>query len=389
VDIRKKLRERFESSFGRSKGAYTIGVEQEFFLLDNRGYPVAIKQSQAFLSGVSKRPGWHIREYYEADSNRYVWRVSRDVPQRGFVALKYDHPPHLMELASSVHTDPLTLAQELHECFDVIDSVCSGLGLVRLKSPFLDLPAADESVTSNISDYIALREVRAKIVRDRGEDADADALNYAAVIAATQVHIGSSDALNDSIIGRLYRYEPYLFQRFSKNLEADWVSRRWSGFNTIFERTPLGAFPNLNDWSVNNWIEALMRAPLKLAKGSPIQGKSLTEIGKSPFGDNLGELVASFRDLQLIRPKLHGALEFRSAPASDDVHGIIDTVRVRLACFEMARAGYSPPITFREARKYWYGIVRGECQPGDLPSCSDFNAVLDSYLRQQVHRETA
>ena len=77
----------------------TIGLEQEFFLLDLEGRPATHEASQKFLLALSHQPGWHIHERLNGALGDMMWRCSIDTPDGRYTAVKYDHHPHLMEVA--------------------------------------------------------------------------------------------------------------------------------------------------------------------------------------------------------------------------------------------------------------------------------------------------
>lgn len=395
--ISKRLSEATSNSEG-PKG-FTVGVEHEFFLNDAQGLPCTHGQSQNFLLELSKKKGWHVQSRDTSPWGEMVSRVSRNNKNGRFTAVKYDHHPHLMEVAFEYHENLCDLYLHLDETLKLLSHVAKSVGLVLFHNPVATVPASDKRVVSDLPDFIDLRHYRSKLIAQRGQSPSLQLTNYAATIAATQTHVGGTSWWQrGSFVNELYCFEPELIRLThaagrSGVLSMELFKARWAAYGAVFAGFPLVGFPDVAHWSLEKWARALLHSPLaggandafaaEVAEGTSI----LKDLGFERF-------MAAVRDLQIIRPKLYGTLEFRADPAQPTARAIIGVAALRLAvCIGVSvgeRAGY----TFLGARKLWWKGGNDLSRPDLLNRAADWlrlrklgeETFLDIFYEQEKHR---
>ncbi len=351
-----------ERSEGRMKAAsgpagLTIGLEHEFFLCNKSGGPTTHEQSQLFLKELSNQPGWRIRE--KSKDEEHLLRVSRDEDHGRFTAVKYDHHPHLMEVAFGYKADLHELREQVSTGFAILDHA-AGKADVRVKhAPFLDISASDPRVTSPLKPFQDLRNYRRRLFQIRGERENAELENYAAIIAATQTHIGGTGWLfKPELISRLYRLEPEAHLYAARGVVStdkeitSLLARRWYGYRQVFLGYPLIGFPDLEDWTLETWTAALLEMPLSGGPENHWAGYSAKQLGGIPF-QSFDDFLTRVRDLQIIRPRIFGTLEFRADAAQPTPDRIVAIAALRLANCIGIMQGHQPSTSFAAARAKW------------------------------------
>ena len=251
----------------------------------------------------------------------------RASPDRFADEIKYDHHPHLLEIALAPSADLDELAARCHEVIDELTKRAIENGLTFQSVPFLDISGLDPAIRSPLTVPRALRRYRRKLLRQSGQATIWD--NYAATIAATQTHVGGWSWMNRSdVIESLYTNERRdgLFAYEESGLS--WRSayhRRWLGYYRVFSRSPLVGLRVPRPWTLEKWFEALTVAPLAGLVDASAGGRSLQESGiaisRAVFDD--------IRDLQLIKPRLFGTVEFRGDPAQPNAASVVNLARFR------------------------------------------------------------
>ncbi len=352
--------------------ALTIGVEHEFFLMNAQGAPCTHEEGQAFLECLSRLPGWHIHQTIEFQGRQTLWRVSRDHPDGRYTAVKYDHHPHLFEIA-------FTYTQSLQELYELIAVTLDSLHAVALEvncqvsdSSVLNVKPSDASVLSAIQDFQDLRYYRAELFKKRRQSVCQDATNYASVIAATQTHIGGTRWWeNPSLVANLHLFEPaLLIAGVPVDQRSDcrgFLRQRWTLFKKVFEGYPLAGYPDLSVWSISNWVDALLRSPLSGGPTEPWAGQTLIETKTLP-DESIDYFFRRVRDLQIIRPKLYGTLEFRADPAQQDARAILKVAarRLGLCAYLLEKTPDITPEAFVQARLQW--IEAFDAEPSERDS---------------------
>ncbi len=121
------------------------------------------------------------------------------------------------------------------------------------------------------------------------------------------------------------------------------MGRRWHGYRDMLEGFPLVQFQSLDRWDRGTWISSLLRSPcIGDQKGAPWQ------------------FMGDVRDLQIIRPRTFGTLEFRADPAQGSVSAILAIAALRLACCAAAVAGQSRPGSFRRHCRDWWNRINNQ-----------------------------
>jgi hypothetical protein len=363
-------------------GDLTVGVEHEFFLLNREGEPTNHEGSQAFLRLLSQESGWHVQETEIGSLGPMINRVSNNQLGPKFIAIKYDHHPHLLEIAFTYHSDLHGLHREVSSVFQTIARVATECELKLSHLPILAIKSSDPRVVSPLRAFQGLRDYRSKLMLWRDGEIDKDHTNYAATIAATQVHIGGlSWWRNEGLVSRLYSIESELLTISARGLTTEgqsisqFLEKRWEGYRKVFKNYPLVGFPDLRDWTTKAWIDALTKSPVVGDLSDDWSGRTLTEIKELPF-KSWETFFKSVRDLQIIRPRLFGTLEFRADPSQPTVDRIVAVAALRLAVCIGALSGEITKRTYSEARTSWWEQVTGRTFGGNHD-----NSILDQAAR--------
>lgn len=342
----------------------TVGLEHEFFLIGPSGSPADHAESQAFLNRLGRSRGWYVRETSTtSDDERMIWRCSEESTNGRFTAVKYDHHPHLMEIALPYERDLFAFREILKSKFEVLDVAAAQSGCTIWHKPHLQIPANDPRVTSSHEVFRKLRHYRGRLFDKRNEPQDPAHVNYAAIIAATQTHIGGTAWWNNpELVEMLYCLEPSVLAAgtaaFPEEARQTVLRARWEGYRSVFKGYPLVGFPDLAAWNFEEWVGALLNSPLAGSPDDPWSGKSAAEYGGPPNND-WSKGYALIRDLQIIRPRLFGTLEFRADPAQPSVAHILGMMALRLGLVASLQKPRSSSAEYREAKARWWQQVSG------------------------------
>lgn len=356
----------------------TIGLEHEFFLLDKEQLPATHEQSQAILRGFSEEPGWHIQDVSTSELGKMLNRVSLDHTPGRYTALKYDHHPHLLEIAFSYYSTLHELLDRIQRTFDVLHRVTEKTGTHDDHVPYIHISPDNNRLMSPLQDFVNLRHYRALILKNKTGVEHPEYFNYAAVIAATQTHIGNTAWWNHSgYLNKLYSLEPEMLgwsfcSVSDKDLSNnDLLKKRWEGYSQVFADYPLVGFPQINDCEMSDWVHALLCSPLYGSPKDYWAGLTVWDLGDNPYSS--WELFwKSVRDLQIIRPKLFGTLEFRADPSQPNPLSIIRLASLRLGLCSYFLTVDKPTTAIertthlREAKTQWWNHVNN-----GLPKKSD------------------
>ena len=352
----------------------TVGLEHEFFLLRD-GKPCSHGASQAFLSKLATIPGWHIQSVSEdAQFGKMIDRVSLDGNSGRFTAVKYDHHPHLLEVAFAYQNTAVELLELVTHTLLTLNQVAHSQGLAISTESVLDVRADDPSVVSPLSFFRNLRHYRSMLVHGNGPKEFRAAQgfeNYAAVIAATQTHVGGIDWWKrPNLLNQLYSVEPLILPWAALQCSDGFASafqllaKRWEGYRAVFAGFPLVGFPDLPSWSIDAWAEALLRSPVCGTTADWYSSKTLAQIGLNPFND-WKAFFTEVRDLQIIRPRFFGTLEFRSDPSQLDAQAICGLAALRLGLCSFFMGGGRELSDFGSARKRWWDLIDRGFQSAD------------------------
>lgn len=327
------------SALPPSKGGtrdLSIGLEHEFFLLDDDGLPATHEESQEIFRRFAEEPGWHIHDSSPSELGEMINRVSLDHAPGRYTALKYDHHPHLLEIAFSYYSTLHELHERIQRTFEILSRVSSKSGVVAAHVPMIGLRPDDQRLQSSLQDFVNLRHYRALILKNRSDVKRPEYFNYAAVIAATQTHIGGTGWWDrPGYLSALYSLEPDMLGWSLSALQGrhnpghEILKKRWEGYSEVFSGFPLVGFPEMTDCKITDWAHALLNSPLYGGPKDYWAGKTAWQLNENPY-PSWDQFWKSVRDLQIIRPKLYGTLEFRADPAQPDPESIIRIAAIRL-----------------------------------------------------------
>lgn len=337
----------------------TIGLEQEFFLYGPSGDPATHSEGQSFLEALSNQAGWYIRETSDGSLGRMIERVSIDLPLNRYTTIKYDHHPHLFEIAFAYTRTLSEQSQQVHEVFSLIQEISKKLGLIVGDTSTLNLSPLDPKIASPLKTYEDLRNYRSKLLCQGTTPINLEHSNYAAVIAATQTHIGGTQWWNRThFMETLYSFETDVLPILQKSPP----NQRWRGYLAVFSGYPLVGFPEMNEWSIGSWAKALLESPLLGPTNSGWAGRTIHNLNNFPFKDSTSPwstFMKSVRDLQIIRPKLFGTLEFRADPAQCYPEDILFVAALRLGlCAAILNSSLVKNQTFSDSAKKWRETVK-------------------------------
>jgi hypothetical protein len=363
--IIKTLESRCGSSNRTTCSDLTVGLEHEFFLTDERGAPATHEQSQSFLIGVSEYCGWYIRSQELEKGINVVLSVSHEDGNGKYSTVKYDHHPHLIEVAFSYYSSLEELARLIDSTFEMLNEVAMSLRLRISNKSILEISPLDPRVTSKLKYFEALRFYRHRLIQAQEHPVPIEYINYAAVIAATQTHIGGTQWWKRAgFVNTLYLYEPAILLLSSDDSHQS----RWRGYESVFRGFPLVGFPKISEWSIESWILAMFQSPLSGGADSSWSARILKDLSEFPFrraSSPWGEFISSVRDLQIIRPKLFGTLEFRADPAQASASLIKAILALRLGLCSNLLGNENHEIQkLSVAHRTWWENVSGGDESG-------------------------
>lgn len=331
----------------------TVGVEHEFFLNGPEGQPATHELSQKFLLAFAADTGSEPTLHSAPVLGTFVGEVRYGGSPSDCV-LKYEHHPHLMELAVGPFSQLQDLSFEIGRAFGALERAAAAAGLSVCHTPFLDSSVGvDEAVWSPHPLCRALREYRLELATQRGETWDRATTNFSAYVAATQIHVGgvSWGDLN-ACVDRLYAVEhgvaPLAYLSARQPLTA--FKRRWAGYLATVGEFPLVGVPRFEEWSVDWWLQALTRMP----------SAAMPALEEAP-PESAERFLGSRRDFQAIRPRTFGTLEFRADPGQPDHDALLALAALRLGATVRSAEGWSISERPECLRSAWL-------QTGDLLS---------------------
>ena len=331
----------------------SIGLEHEFFLLDRDGLPATHEGSQSLFSAVGQLPNWSLvlseDEHLGIFIESVVYAPNDDPP----TTLKYDHHPHLIEVAFRWSKNLLELGEHIREVLASIQNACLKLNLTYVSAPELLLPADHPRLMSHHRSMCQLRAYRAALQPASPGQLSTSDCNYAAVLAATQVHVGGLQWWQrPTTINALYSLEPTVARVAYQQLriKKEVFRRRWAGYMKVFAGFPLVGFPETETWTLEWWSIALLNSPW-----AGINQADPRQCVLEPFTEFEDVLLAmqELRDLQIIRPRLSGTVEFRGDPSQPNADSMILLAKSRLdACYRAVEMAEND-VDLRLARQKW------------------------------------
>lgn len=327
ISIHEQLREELVSrlpsaTFATDPGVITFGVEHEFFLTTPDGNPCNHLQSQRFFRVfVEQNVAWEL----QVEKLRGTQLVERALfgDEWSGAQLKYEYDPHLLEISTPIMTSLTTLLAFFQEIWSATEVAAKSCGLQVTHSPALEgVDMLQQAERTRRPDTAMLLAYRKKLVANNGEPAKL--AGFPAVVAATQVHVGginwgSNEAVVEALYSQLDKLEEVFYEPFDDKSSVRDLRQR--GYCSVFRGFPLVGTPPFRPWNFRGWIDALLNSPLA-GTNEAWAGKTVTDIGGPPNND-WQLFVERVRDLQWIRPRLFGTLEFRGAPAQPSPDSIV------------------------------------------------------------------
>lgn len=304
-------------AFSELAGKPTFGVEHEFFLLHASGNPCGHEHSQAFFhSFLSQHPLWNVKVKMISGTD-LIEGLEVISPWPG-AALKYEYDPHLLEINTPAFQSLQQLELFLRDMWDAVDAAAAASGIRARHTPLLTT-----GDTLALAGRTRIPRVRV-LLNDRirvlqSQKHEPSIAGFPAVLAATQVHVGGLNwAHDDTLIERLYSQHELLLTAAYNRITEPCATRliRESSYSSCFGACPLVGKPRFSPWTLEMWLEALLQTPL-IGTNEPWAGRTVLELSYPPRR-NWALFFERVRDLQWIRPRLMGTIEFRASPAQPD-----------------------------------------------------------------------
>lgn len=331
----------------------TIGVEQEFFIYENDGKSCSHEASQRFFRAFKSLPESCLIYEHDEGIGRHIAAITLSLDQ-STVVVKYEHHPHLLEMELPPVGTVLQISELLEPCIDTIHKAAE-IAHCRISfGPFLNERTQDQEVWSQHSLCEALRKYRREVNKDRPEVlADLRLMNFSAYISSTQIHIGDMTWDNlPPLLEKLYCLEPYVLPHTwcpDVLTQTNAPLRRWRGYSRCLHGLPLVGFPGLDSWTISSWLDALLKMPS-------------ADLTHEDEYNEIRSLFTSKRDLQIIKPREYGTIEFRADPSQVSLESILAIAALRIGIYESLAQGFIPELRFSQARTLWWERI----QTGDL-----------------------
>jgi hypothetical protein len=338
-----------------------IGIEIEFFIERLSGETVTIADATHFMRTVSQQAGWRL--FAESGYEDVISKVSFEVSGVGYHSLKFEHPPHMLEVALAPYDNLHDLNEALLDIWNTFQTAAKVCGLKLKFDPSVKPFELDWNAINQFSSkYRALAITREKAVTEslRREPW----VHFATYTAATQFHIGGTtwwskgnNLVNDLYLAELFAsHNAYTLLNVSSQNIHERFFERWGGYFKVFKDLKLLGFPDLKEWSTRTWIQEFCRSSLVLVQEDPFFGRDLQDIGEVLSDGELLRAMGSVRDLQIIKPKFFGTLEFRADPALPDVASMLRQAAFRFGLYHHILANGSSDldkIPFVEMKERW------------------------------------
>lgn len=395
-EIRSFLKEKMEHipSVDQNITLLTVGVEHEFFLVDQENKPANAQVSQEFMLHIASLPGWNASENFSFNEvSKIVWRISHRDNKETLTSLKYKHHPHHFELTTPLCPDMHELKNKLERKLVLIENAAQKFNLKVFSQSLLGVPSFQKSVMSDIPYYADMRNFRTKLYLKSGEAVDSEAVNFPAVMASSKTVIGGVNWYKQpEILQRLYLIEPKI-QSLILPRKSSWngadiqevLRRRWNGILAPHKFSPLVGFPRIVEWNIEEWLNALMRMPLPGPKDKPWTARTLNELKESPFGSP-SSLLNRMSEFQMIAPDYNGSVKFNSDPTQTDLKYLMNLVAFRLGLTAVAALGFTPKSTLIQSEKEWKKRINGE-EPLKSKEAPAYFAAADKGLRLRKQAE--
>jgi hypothetical protein len=364
--IEKSLTEFLQDSSCRalknsSANGPTVGVEQEAFVFRNLdGKPATLIDTQRLFENLSHIKGWRIFSKEDRYSQSIITRVSYEHQNNRYTSAKYEFPPHFIEIAFTYFNNLQDLDEEIHNRWADLEQAAKASGLSVQLTPFISPPDLDLAAQELVDPKLPmLAETRRRFFIDRGESVDLEIVDFPSFMASTQTQVGISNWWeNKKFMHRLYAIESIMLPLL--NQRPNDVRKRQSFYEKVFQGIELIGFPEFRNWTYENWVSAICNSPLiKVAGNKDISFRTAFEADEKK---DFKKILPFVRDLQIIRPKSIGTLEFRADPAVTHVDQIIKVAALRFASALYAHENNTEvpneSKSFLENRSTWVEQIR-------------------------------
>ena len=347
LTTRQKIVEYINSCFRSEAGsALTFGVEQEFFLYAGSN-AASHDASQDLFKAVASALNGTLERADDSGIGNHISGCKFSIVDCP-VTLKYEHHPHLLEFEFAPMSSIADFEPVLRSSMQSVLQVANELKLDIEFRPFLRRDVPDEQVESQHSLCRSLRNYRRALNADRPEVLNQPSLiNFSAYIASTHFHIGGIPKTAVAyLLNKMYQLEPQVMQfAWSQVADVDRnPKRRFDGFYKTAQGLPLVGFPDLENWNLESWSDALLKMP------HADLGEAQAEPG------NIQQLFKCKRDLSIIQPREYGTFEFRGDPCLPTSDAILGVLAFRLGLMQNALpnlGGDCDLASFRESRTRW------------------------------------
>lgn len=341
--------------------APTVGVEHELFLLKGL-CPASIDEANAFFECVAAHAPAGANTI---EGRRGVERIELLRADGRYTVIKFEYEPHLIEVASTWHRSLTSLEVDLQDALLRVEDAAKDVGLLASSRPSLDLPLNDERLAPTTDRLRALEHSRV-VAMQRRLRRDTTAARFTATMAATQVQVGGLDWWRTpSILTDLHRLEPeFMGLTHVPGFACGEPRSRWKAYRDVFEGMPLLGHALDRSWSMEWWAAGLLASPLVGGPDAPWAGWPASELSAWPFAA-WEDFLHAVRDLQAIRPRLFGTVEFRSDPAQPDLGTIMSVAALRFAsCLAVHASAFEDDLpSISEAHSSWWSGPPSECVP--------------------------
>jgi len=345
------LSDRGEEYHNRRGTKLSVGVEHEFFLFRSNNRLATWADSQRFFQEFGNL-GWLPCKSNENDD---IIELSRQTSSTKFTKVKYEYAPHLIEVAFTYFNELNELEELVASVWDQIMVASKRSGTIVVSKPFL----SDDEI-SQIIDSPERHEInysRKMASKNFGIAVAEKMLKFPSYTASTQVHIGGLNWWKrPEILAELYELESELFLYSSLLIAGpeealEIYNRRLNLYRLVFPEFPLIGFPDLKEWNLELWLQELLKSPMLGGSDCKTAGSSIM---LSRNTHNAESVFSLCRDLQYIRPRNIGTIEFRGDPAQNDVSSIMALAALRLGmAMEVEDSSTNIRNSYQSTREAW------------------------------------